>query len=99
MKLQLNPLPLKKFTFDKNKRTLVAEMSDFGPLRDGRWWLQRIYDDACDVGIAIASELTGKTETFCLVREEINSENELIALHFIPLDELANVDTVIIFND
>ncbi len=65
-------LPLKTFTFNKKDKTLSAFASDFGALRDtysprtGRTWLQRLYNDSCDIGIAIQSELTGKTERFYL---------------------------------
>ena len=91
-------LDLKRFTFDKAKRTLTAMASDFGPVVSGTWWLARLYPDACDEGIAIRSEITGKVEYFVLSRGEV-IDGDLIAWHFKPLNKLANVASVTIYND
>lgn len=54
----MNELPLKKFTVSNG--ALVAEASDFGPFRDGYWWLQELYLDSCDLGIVIRSDFTDR---------------------------------------
>src|SRR5437879_3266190 len=97
--LPTNPIPLKTFTLDRAKGTLTAMASDFGALRDGLWWLGRLYKDAADLGITIKSELTGHEERFYLAREERTGDGELVAWHFIPVELLANITLVTIYND
>jgi hypothetical protein len=94
--LAMTALPLDKFFVHQG--VLVAEASDFGPLREGRWWLQRIYDDAADIGIAILSHHTGDTQLFYLDEEEIN-DGDLKAYHFKAVDPKCRVQKVTIFND
>lgn len=94
----INPLSLERFTFHEDTKTLVAEASDFGPMRDGAWWMQRLYDDACDVGIAIRSHETDRVQVFHLEREETR-DGDLLAWHFKPMDKTCPVRGVTIFND
>lgn len=96
--MPMNALPLKRFTWNKQTRTLVAEASDFGALRDGLWWLQQLRNDACDIGIAIRSEISDREERFYLHREE-SRDGDFLAWHFKPVNPLANVGEVTIFND
>ena|ERR1700722_15518214 len=96
--LNLSPLPLDKFLYSSKDQSLSAEMSDFGPAREGHWWLQRIYSDACDIGIAIRSHYTNKVEIFYLEREEVR-EGDLLAMYFKPLSKSCRVKSVVIFND
>lgn len=94
------PLDLKRFHFDPIKRTLSAEASDFGSYQEiRRRWIQRLYDDACDVGIVIKSHFTEKEERFVLEREDRDDEGDLQCWHFVPVSKLARVETVTIFND
>jgi len=99
--LTTKALPLSKFTWHKDDKTLSAFDSD---LRDHPFngsyshILQPIYDDACDAGFAIHSPTTGKYETFYLEREETR-DGDLLALHFKPLDLKCVVKSVVIFND
>jgi hypothetical protein len=103
--LSVTPVCSKKFYLYKGT-ALVCEASDLGPARRGRFWMQRFYTDACDVGIAIRSHVTGTVVRFALEKEERtdNEDNELLAYHFVPLDaeakRLANgIERVTIFND
>jgi hypothetical protein len=98
--LTMHALDLKRFTFNKETRTLSAFESDLRDKPfDGHYrWLRRLYDDAMDIGMAIRSHLTGKLETFYLEREETN-EGDILAWYFKPVHKLANVDSVVIFND
>jgi|ERR1700738_2221028 len=92
--LELTPLPLKSFAFNKETKTLSTFASDLGD-----WKVERLYSDACDVGIAIESHLTGKTKVFYLSKQENDLGGDLVACHFTPVNPLANVKEVVIFND
>lgn len=102
--LHVNPLPLERFSWNAQSRTLVAEGSDFGPLREtfdprtGRTWIQQLWNDACDVGIAIESHKTGKVERFYLSQEETH-DGDLLAWHFKPVSKSCPVNEVVILND
>lgn len=89
-------LDLRKFTRDGDKLTTFA--SDHGAMRDGLWWLQSVYDDACDVGIAIRSHVSQRVVRFFLEREE-TKDGDLCAWHFKALDTDQPITTVTIFND
>ena len=91
-------MDLARFTYDRDRQSLVAIASDFGPLRDGLWWLNRMYDDAADAGIAIRSHKTGKVERFYLERTE-ERDGDLMAWHFRPESPGCIVKSVTIFND
>lgn len=98
--LLITPLPLDRFIYNKLDGTLVAEASDFGPSRNGRGWLQRLYDDAADVGIAILSQTTGRVERFYLIEEHVDRDGDLTHWEFEPCNKkLSTVKRVIIFND
>lgn len=98
--LDLIPLSLEKFTWKAKDQTLSAEESDLHSHSfDGTYpWLQRLYNDACDVGIAIRSHYTGKVERFHLEKEE-KREGDLLSWTFRPVDKNCRVKQVIIFND
>lgn len=93
METQLPNLDLKRFTWSKNSRTLVASESDFGPLRDGQWWLGKLYDDSVDVGIAIKSHKTGLVKRFYLHKRD----EERMVFH--PVEKMSVVLEVILLND
>jgi hypothetical protein len=61
MRLTLVEHSDKQFTYSAKDKTLVSEASDL----DNRH-LERLYDDACDVGFAVKSEKTGNVVTFVL---------------------------------
>lgn len=92
--LDILPLDGKKFTRSGDK--LVAFASDFGPLCDRLWWLQRLYNDACDVGISIMGN--ARAVRFSLV-EECVEDGELQSWKFRPLDDGCGITGVVIFND
>lgn len=95
--LDLTPICSKKFTWKDGTATTFA--SDLGPLRDGTWWLQRLYNDAVDIGIAIVSSKTQKVERFILENEHVNRDRELTHWTFTPEDPRCPVKQVTIFND
>ena len=63
---QLNPMPRSAFGLYHNARQkkLVGEASEMG-LRPGHHW-DRLYDDACDVGIVLRSHRTGELSRWFL---------------------------------
>lgn len=66
---------------------------------DGTYpWLQRLYNDALDVGIVIRSHHTGRVERFCLVRTE-ERDGDLLSWQFGPAPGNETGLTVTIFND
>lgn len=85
MRLTHNAFPSKFFTVHPDSKMIVAEASDLG-FRDA----YQLYDDACDVGICIASK-TGRIEEFYLPCDgsgEIkNDEGELLVWRFTPANQ------------
>lgn len=92
---ELTPLPLARFTYVKASKSLVAEASDlryFGGL-------ERLYDDAADVGLAVHNPTTGVTVRFSLSKEVRDDEGELRCWELIPVDACPTVERLTIFND
>lgn len=78
---------------------LSADESDLQPIE-----LQRIYPDACDVGITVRSTRTGKEMIFCLYPEpKRNIDGDVLYNDFFPvINGLARLDAgyrVRIYND
>lgn len=55
----------------------------------------RLYNDACDVGIAIQ----GRTRQIFALEEEEVRDGDLLASHFVPVDPRCPIKRVTIFND
>lgn len=66
------PIAMSRFTWMPESRALVAEASSL----PGRGRFHRLYDDACDVGIAIRSSHTGRVVIFALHSVERDSEGD-----------------------
>jgi hypothetical protein len=85
MKLTLVEHSSRQFTYDRVKRVLIGEASDM----DNRH-LERLYDDACDVGFAVKSENTGKVITFVMQSPFYHGngeDRELAGWHYVPTSE------------
>lgn len=98
--MSAHALPLERFTYNKEDKSLSAFESDLRnrPF-DGTYpWLHRLYDDACDEGIAIRSHHTGVVQRFYLERTE-ERDGDLLAWHFKPTHQNQNIKSVVIFND
>lgn len=99
--LNLIPISSSKFTATQKEEgvALSTFASDLGAMREGLWWLQRLYNDACDVGIALQNE-TGEIVRYLLHKEE-KRDGDIIAWHFVPLHtkEAGKVTKVTIWND
>jgi hypothetical protein len=93
-----NAIDSNRFTFKDD--TFTAEASDF----KGHNYERQIYDDACDIGIAIKSSVTGKVMKFHLHDTKIDNDNDILFWEYHPCSEdardpkLKNLK-VIIFND
>ncbi len=63
----------------------ISDMSRPGDRRD--MIFGRLYDDACDVGFAVRSHLTGKLVAFYLDREDRDGSGEdIYGWNFLPVD-------------
>ena len=101
MRLQLYPHSSKRFTFTKSG-TFVSEASDLNNRH-----LERIYDDACDVGLMIVSSKTGWAVTYYMDKEHRrdDEDNEITHWTYLPTSKsLREVPackgtSVTVFND
>lgn len=82
------------FSWHADKGLMVCEASD---LR-GSFRLHRLYNDACDVGIAIRSKRTGNVERFVLAKVD-ESGGDVAGWNFVPVNPKCGVRRVLIIND
>lgn len=100
MKLSLITFPSRMFTYNKQTKNLCAEASDLVNRH-----LQQIYDDACDVGFAVISDVSGNEITFYLSETKKDAEGEVTAWEYQLLPEFVRKFpecsgmTATIFND
>jgi dipeptidyl aminopeptidase/acylaminoacyl peptidase len=71
MRLTLVEHSSRQFSYSDKDKTVVSEASDL----DNRH-LERIYDDACDVGFAVKSEKTGAVVVFVMTSPIYHGEGE-----------------------
>jgi hypothetical protein len=79
---RLRPAPCgtRHFTWSAEGRMLVAEMSSL-PIND----FERVWNDACDVGLTLISHRTG-TEVVCTMEREIlDGEGDVGGWVFVPV--------------
>ena len=100
MKLNLNIINSKMFYFVKDENMFIGEMSDF----QNQNLFNQLYDDACDCGMVIKSNKTGKEVTFYLSETVYDSENCITHWTFLPVvdkntPEGAKNTKVVVFND
>lgn len=81
--LTVPTISTERLTWTATTKTFAAEASDLGS--DFR--PSRLYDDACDVGIAVRSHWTGTVLRWFLFREIRDAENELQGWEFKPTPE------------
>jgi len=100
MKSQLYPHSSKKFSYDSETKEFVAEASDL----DNRH-LERIYYDACDVGLTIISDKTGFAVTYYMANEYTDAEGDVTHWTYFPTTESIRTvpacigTSVTVFND
>ena len=84
MRLTLVEHSSRQFSYSDKDKTFVSEASDL----DNRH-LERIYDDACDVGFAVKSEKTGNVVVFVMsgtFNTQTGDESELAGWNYEPAD-------------
>lgn len=69
-------------TVIRASKLLVTEHSDLG-----NYIWQPLYDDACDVGLALYNPTTGVTTRWALSEEILTAEKELVKTSFRPCSE------------
>jgi hypothetical protein len=94
--LPMRLLPLARFSWNQADNTLVAEASSL--VRAGENLLQQMYNDACDLGIAIQSLSTQKVYRF-FFKERKTQEGDVLYWEFTPEDKNCPINKVTIFND
>lgn len=100
--MQLNPpqYHAKYFHHIKDEKKLVSEYSDL-QLKD----FHQLYDDACDVGIALYNPKTGSVTRWYWADDERDREGDIMLSKLLPCKESIRKYpalegyTMIIFND
>lgn len=91
------------FWFDRETGTFTAEASDLA--RIGSEIFHRLYDDACDIGITIVNDKTGRWADFFLYAIDKDQEGDIACWKLAPTYETkrripgATNLKVVIFND
>jgi len=81
MKLPLIPFDGSRFRIDSAEKMMTAEASELTGFH-----FSRLYDDACDIGIAISSPYTGLIATFYLSKTDADNE-DTYGWNFLPCVE------------
>lgn len=91
---------LQDFSWNKEDRTLVAEVSTLSCGRS-RATTAQVYDDACDVGFVIESHHTDRRITFAQSNTDRNADGEIMGWWFKPCErkDAALGIRVLIIND
>jgi len=95
------PIDIRRFTWSPTTKTLVAEASDLKGLTP-----ERVYDDACDVGLTVVSPGKGDKPygqaVFVQDRIEKDAEGDTVAWHYKLAAGQSETDAdmkVVIYND
>lgn len=94
MILRPTPVSTKQLMWFSDEHKFLADISDLGP----QFKLGRVYDDACDEGLTLVSEWTGKEIVFAMHEELKNEEGDVEGWEFKPVSNSVNL-TIILFND
>lgn len=90
MILQVAQIESKYLTHIASKKALVGDISDFPGLK-----ASRMYDDACDEGIAIINSKTGNVTRWTAPLTGTFRDNELLFWEFTPAPESVRRNPVI----
>lgn len=82
--MQLNPTPVigSLFSHFPSTKKLVADHSDLNNVQ-----FSQLYDDACDVGLALLNTNTGNVTRWAVSGETRNAESELVSVILEPCTE------------
>lgn len=98
MLLKPAPVSTEKFSWFRDSRQFVAEISDFGP----HWQFGRVWDDAADEGLTLVSQWSGEEIVFVIFAEDTDGD-EVIGWHLKPAvrndARLTGPIEVVVFND
>lgn len=83
MELRLNAVDVKHFTVSNQYKLMYTEASD---VRDYNL-LQRLYDDACDVGFALWNAATNTVTRWSFERDVRDVEGDLQVTYYVPTTE------------
>ena len=75
--LKPRPVFASRFTLDRQTRTFTAEASDLG-YRAGESPFGRVYPDACDEGLTVISDRSGREVVFAIDHEERDADGDLL---------------------
>ena len=92
MILRPSPISTRDCVWDGTSNLFVADMSDLGH----GFKFERVYDDACDIGLTLISHRTGKEIVFVFTGHIRNNEGELMGWE---LESLGSTFKMTIFND
>lgn len=85
--LHITPLDVdQRFTVDSQAKRVIANHSDLGSPK----LFNRIYDDACDVGISLVNPIGRHITTWHLARVESDAAGDVTMLVFRPIPEVFN---------
>jgi hypothetical protein len=90
----LSPPVVSSGIFTMSQGAMVAEISDLGPT----FQMGRVYDDACDEGLTVRSERTGKLVVFAVSRR-VEREGEVLAWELESVTPGARGHKMVLFND
>lgn len=92
MKLELTPLCSSLFTHSVKDKVLVTDVTDLGL----RFAFSQLYDDACDVGLALQHEKTGNITTWYVSRDVHDNEGDLMHIELLPTYESVAANSAIV---
>jgi hypothetical protein len=92
--LAMTHYPVERFHWSREEAELSCEISDLGP----GFRFERIYDDACDLGIAIRGTKGGVWK-FALADSDKDAEGCIVRCRLVPVDSACPVRAVFLFND
>ena len=75
MQRYIAPFTIRQFAHQPEAKLLLADMSDLG-VRAGDTPFEQLYDDACDIGIALLNPRTGST-TYWYYVAEVKERDEI----------------------
>ena len=84
--LQITPYNIKRFSHHPGNKTLVVEASDLNWIPGSMAGFEQLYDDACDIGIAVSNPRTNST-TYWYYVAEVTEQGELTAWILRPTNE------------
>jgi hypothetical protein len=79
------PYNTNHFTVGAHNKLFITEASDLAGVRDDIW--ETLYPDACDIGLKLVSERTGKEAHFYLVDPVRDADNDVVEWELLPTTE------------